>query len=531
MKEEEEEEKLKDLEFNNEEEDMVVVKEEKEKKKKDPSIIAIIVLGIIIAILAIILFVLLFTGDKKEKDNGKESGNEQQEKEKEKEKKDEDKQEEDNSPDYDAVYLNKYIATKKEVTDIDGKKITDKNNEKVYLTSDNEIYLVRKSNGKIKVRRIENGEAFNVFDDNATGLVMNDNGRTLLGVYKTDGNHDVLYLFSGTNFSTTDLKDKHLYTYSESDGGDKYIYGNRYIITAKDNLNKNGYTKFGLYDIKSNEQIIDGTYDGLEYLHDDIYVAIKGDKSGVIDKDNKVLLQIKYKSVSYLNGLYFVGSNNKIEVFDNSLKSLSSYLTVSKLNDFSYHMGAGKSEPYRLVKYNNYVVVGVLENDGIYNYTFVAKNGDQKPIGKGYVSVADNYLIKSSTEDTKIVLYDNLLNESHVLEANQSGIKLTDDEVSIFLNFVLVINGNKFFNLKTDADAGHITEYRKVNRGYEVKLVFNGQKTGTLTITKDDNVLKEVEGVSTKEFLEAENNGIYFNKGYFIYNAGGVVYAEKLQAS
>ena len=133
------------------------------------------------------------------------------------------------------------------------------------------------------------------------------------------------------------------------------------------------------------------------------------------------------------------------------------------------------------------------------------------------------------TQKSWVILYDNMLNEKHILEAGEKGIQLKDENVSIFLNYLLVINGKLFFNLNDDSNSGHITAFRKINRGYEVKLVFNSKETGTLTISKGETVLKEVENVPVKDFLEAENNGITFSKANFIYSAGGVVYAEKLQ--
>ena len=530
---EEEEEKLKDLEFNNEEEDMEVLNEEQEENNSnnnngnDNSKLIIVILSVVIALLTIILLLVILSGNKKEKEKPEEKNNTE---EKQKEKKKEDKNDDDNGfTYYDAVYLNKYVSIDKTITNLDGKKITDRQNEMIYLSNDNEIYLVRKTGGKIIVRKIENGEVFEVFNDKATGLILSNKNDILLGVYKTEDNHDVLYLFSGTSFSKTDLNDKYLYTYTQTVGEDKYIYGDRYIVTAKGN--KNNYNKFGIYDIKANNQLIDGTYDYIEYLNSDVFVAVKGDKSGIIDKDNKVLLDIKYKSISYSNGLYFVGANNKLEVYDNSLNSLKSSISVPKLSDFAYHLCCGELNPYVLVKYDNYVLVGVLDKDGIYNYTVVNKNGDLKDIGKGYVSVADSYLVKSSTDDTMIVVYDNMLNEKNVFDAQQTGIKLTDEYVSIFLNYLLVVNENKFFNLNNGTDAGHITSFRKINRGYEIQLHSNGKKEGNLTISKDGNILKEFESVSLKEFLETNNNGINFYKNYFIYSAGGAVYVEKIQAN
>ena len=528
---EDEEEKIKELEFNNEEEDMEVLNEEQESTNNNDNNdnkfkIVIIILSIVIALLTIFLIIVILSSNKKEKDNTKENNTEEKEKKKDDKKEDD---QADSSQAYDAVYLNKYISSSKEITDIDGKKITNKKGDVIYYSNDNEIYLVRKNSNKIIVRKVEKGEVFDVFNDKATGLIMNDKNKFLLGVYKTENNHDILYLFNGTSFSTIDLKDKYLYKYTNSEGENKNIYGDRYIITAKNkSTNNKDYNNFGLYDIKGNKQIIDGTYDGIEYLHDDIFVAIKGDKSGIINKDNKVLLDIKYKSISYLNGLYFVGSNNKLEIYDNSLNKLNSSISIPKLNEFSYHVCCGKLETYKLIKYDDYVLIGVLDKENIYDYSFVSKNGDIKHIGKGYVSVVDNYLVKTSTEDTRIVMYDNLLNEKYVFDALETGLQLSDENVSIFLNYILVINQNKFFNLNTSTDAGHITAFRKINRGYEVLLETNGNKEGTLTISKDGAVLKQAENVSLKDFLEENNNGINFYKTYFIYSAAGVVYVEPI---
>lgn len=518
-------EQLKDLEFNNAEEDKEIIEEKKEPKNdNNKSKLIIILLSVVIGLLLIVLVVLL-TGNKGEdkKDDSGSGGKDTPE---------EKKEFKETAIAGAKLYFDKYIVSINEdktvILDITGNEITSLDiTWSLNTSNDKELLFINHNKGTITVKKTIDGEIVEIFNGEATGLIRDYSNNNVFGLYKTDGNHDLLYLFDGKTYDTIDLKNLSFYTFSIAEGSDKYVYNGKYIVTAK--LSNNKLLDFGIYDIKDKKQLVDGEYDGLEYLTGDNFVAIKGDKSGVINTSNKVLLEINYKAISYSNGLYFVGSNKTLEVYNDSLVGLHTYIDVAKLDSFSYHLCCGNINPYKLIAFKDNVVIGTLENDNTYRYAIIKKNGDAKEIGPGNVTVIDNYLVFSSTENTNIVMYDNDLKVKHTLDAKETNIDLSNSY--IFINNLLSIDAKKFFNLDNDTDKGLITTVRRSYQGYEVKIVFGNNGKGILTISKDDVVLKELENVSVNEFFKADNNGIKVTKDYFIYNAGAVVILRNLQSA
>ena len=58
------------------------------------------------------------------------------------------------------------------------------------------------------------------------------------------------------------------------------------ILIYKLKISQEKYEDYGIYDIKAQKQVLKGTYEDIDYLHDDIFSAEKNNKSGIIDVNN-----------------------------------------------------------------------------------------------------------------------------------------------------------------------------------------------------------------------------------------------------
>ena len=535
--------RLENAEFNNLEEDIKVSKEENNNKnKKDNDFkdindnkknMIIIILGVCVFILLVVVLFFLLSGGKE--DNKENSNNENSNSENNSNNNDETAKiikEEDFNYSSAKLYFNKYIYVrskdeeKKVITDLDGNILIEtKDSWKIYEGNEKDIYLVSSNDNNVfKIQRIKDNLIHEVFNDKADGLLIGKENNNLIGVYKKDNNYDTLYLIDGNSTNTTNLDSFGAFANSKKEV--KYIYNNKYIITYNNKAQKE-YDVYGIYDIKAKKQLVNETYDKIEFLHDDIFTAEKNDKYGIIDINNKVLLDYKYDLVVYSNGLYFAGLNNKLKIFDSNLNDLNKDITVTNLNKYVYNPSTGTTNPFDLINYKNYVIVRIGNlPDTVSQYIAVDKTGNITELGTGYIGFAGQYLILSRNDDTNIYMYDEGLNIAHKIDIGEKAIKL--DKVNIFLNNTLAINGSKIYNINDGSSKGTTNWYRRESQEYNVKIDFKGDN-GTITVSSNEVELKKLEGVSLDAFLKAENNGITITKDYFIYNAGGVIVLKRVE--
>ena len=509
---------------NEMEETKEIVKEPiKSEPEKNNSNIIIIILSAVIVILVIILLLVLLGGNKKEDKDKKE--------EPEKEEKEDisdkdiaiDKMNSHNAK----FYYNKYIVDyeNKRIINLDGKKLSDIDTSWTIRQGENKSLIIYKTDkNNTIVKRIINDEVDEKQYSGLISFIVDAKTDKILGIVNKEKDHDVLDLYTDKDVNSVDLENLRIYTFSTAEGQDKYIYNNRYIVTSGNSKVSN----HGLYDIKDKKELIEKEYTGIEYLHDDIFVAIQDDYSGVIDKNNKILLDFDYDSIQYSNGLYFVANNSTLEILDSDFKNLNSPIEIPNLKHFTYNPCCGERNPYILLSYKDYVVVGILQSQSkdFYKLIVVDKEGNQTDLGMGEVAVVNNYLVVSSATEKKIVMYNDKLEEKNVLTTKEEATHLA--EPHLFLDKVLSLEGLKFYNLPNGSEKESVSPIRRTSQEYEVKIEFKNGK-GTLTVSKDEEVLATLDNVSVNNFLASENNGIIITKTHFIYSDGSSLIILKKQ--
>ena len=544
--------RMENTEFNNYEEDIEVSKEEEIKEKEenfldekdtgDKKNLIIIILGVVVAILIIVLVFFLLTGGKKDSNSSSNNGNDNGS-ESENNNNDDGSDENDmarviNEEDYNysqaKVYLNKYVSVpakagdKQALTDLEGNILAKVNKSwAIYEGTDSSIYLANnEQDGKINIRRIKDNIVKDIFNEKATGLLFANEKDTLLGVYKEDKNNDILYIFNGDKYDTVTLNSHAAYIYNTHQGESKYIYNNKYVITFGEQDNEK-FSNFGLYDLKNKKQVIDGSYDKIQYLKEDTFVAVKNGYAGVINKDGKELLPFDYDLVTYSNGLYFIGRENKLYVFDSNLNNLSTTIDVPNLEDFVYSPCCGSINPFDLIAFKSYVIVRIGNDPTkLSDYMAVDKKGAITQLGKGHIAIEGNFLIKSNESDNYLLLYDAEMKVQHKFDMGKKATGL--DNVHFYLGNTLVLNNKYLYNLSNNTNKGTTSWYRRTSQEYEVRIDFKGD-TGTVTVSSGEEVLKTLDNVSVEEFLKANNNGITITKSKFIYNAGGVIILDRVE--
>ena len=555
-----EEEKIKEnienAEFNNPEEDFKNNEESEEKNEKDDKEekfiddgnnkkknIIIISLAILVVLLIIIVLCFLLSGNKGDKNsNSSNNSNSNNESNNNSENNNNDNSKKTiNEDDYDfskaGIYLNKYLhikekdSNKSAISDLEGNIIFETTDSWVIYEEDDKSLLLLDLNykkvGDFNIKRIKDNTLYDVFNENATGLLIGYENNKPLGVYKQGKDNETIYLINGNEYNKIELDNYVDISFGNAERESKYIYNNQYIITF-DKMGQEKFENYGIYDIKSKSQLVKGYYDKIYYLHDNVFVAVKNDKAGIIDTNNNVLYSFTNEIISYSNGLYFIGNNNKLKVLDSNLKELNQEIDVPNLSKYTLDIGDGSKISLELKPFKDSVIVKLVENlNELDHYIVIHKNGTKVDLGKGKIGFVGNYLVSSNNNDTNIVMLDSNLNVAHKIDVGSKAISL--DNVYIFLNNTLVINGNKLYNLDNDTFKGTTNWYRRTSQEFEVRIDFSGDK-GTVTISRNEEKLKTIENVPVSYFLKAENNGITITKDKFIYNAGGVAIIERNEA-
>lgn len=540
-----------DTEFNNYEEDVEVSKEEEikekeenfleEKEKSDKKNIIIIALGAVVVILVVVLlFFLLFGGKKENNNSDNNSPTEENGDNNDNSNNENDTAQVINEDDYNyvqaKVYLNKYVLVpaksgdKQALTDLDGNILSRVSKSwAIYEGTDSSLYLVNldyKTDGKFNIKRVKDNIVKDIFTEKATGLLLGKEKENLIGVYKEEKNNDVIYIFNGDKYDTINLDTHAAYTYYSSEKESKYIFNSKYVITFGEHENES-FSNFGLYDLKNKKQVIDGSFDKIHYLHDDIFTAVKNGYAGVINKDGKELLPYEYDLVSYSNGLYFAGKNNKLYVFDSNFNDLNTFIDVPNLEEFVYTPCCGSINPFDLTSFKSYVIVRIGNDpDKLSDYMAIDKKGAITQLGKGHLTIEGNFIIKSNDSDNYLLLYDANLKIQHKFDVGKKAIDLSN--AHFYLGNTLVLNNKQLYNLSNNTNKGTTSWYRRTSQEYEIRIDFKGD-TGTITVSSGEEVLKKLENVSVEEFLKANNNGITITKNKFIYNAGGVIILDRVE--
>ncbi|WP_291144792.1 WG repeat-containing protein [Flavobacterium sp. UBA7680] len=82
--------------------------------------------------------------------------------------------------------------------------------------------------------------------------------------------------------------------------------------------------KRGFIDLQG-KVIIPFEYDDVFYFGNNLIRVSKNEKTGVVDMENKIILPLKYDYIQKQNGILFVQTNNKIDLFDSKGKQLTNF--------------------------------------------------------------------------------------------------------------------------------------------------------------------------------------------------------------
>lgn len=399
------------------------------------------------------------------------------------------------------------------ITKLDGTVVYQDDDKACSMMSDSYFMCERSDNSKTKyvIKKLnDSGTSENIVQeedfDSDDRIVRS--GNKLVGYYSQNNDGTHIAILNNGSIKEIDMDD--LYLLKSSDSTTRKIYGNRFAIVSDDknnNVNDSKKYSYGLYDVIDNKTLINPKYDAMVYLFDDLFIAVKNGKSGIVNTNDSIKVDFKYDAIEYANGLYFVGSGDIVRVLDKAYKTIGDSIKVKSLSNYKYY----SKNTLDAKSCGDMVILSKNESN---KYAVVDKLGKYKDYDFQNYEVIGNRVV--TLKDKSLVLYDTSFNKIQEFTVpNEINIDL--DTAVIYVEDNLVFNGCYVFDINSGKYLYQMNNLSRSYQGYFVDLHFkNG--IGKADISLDDKPIGSIEDIDISEFLKAENNGIRVTNENFIFH-------------
>lgn len=400
------------------------------------------------------------------------------------------------------------------ITKLDGTVVYQDDDKACSMMSDSYFMCERSDGSKVKyvIKKLnDSGTSENIVqeeDFDSDGRIIRS-GSKLAGYYSENNNGTHIAMLNNGSIKEVDLDN--LYLLKSSDSMTRKIYGTRFAIVSNDknnNVNDSKKYSYGVYDVIDNKSLIKPKYDAMVYLFDDLFIAVKNGKSGIVDTSDSVKVDFKYDAIEYANGLYFVGNNETLHVLDKTFKTIGDSIKVKSLSNYKYYASKKTLE----AKASGDTVI--LYKGEANKYSVVDKQGKSTDYDFGQYEVIGNRVV--TLKDKSLVLYDTGFNKIQEFTV-PNDINIDLDTAVIYIEDNLVFNGCYVFDINSGRYLYQMNNLARSYQGYYVDLHFqNG--IGKADVSLDDKPVGSIEDIDISEFLKADNNGIRVTNENFIFH-------------
>ena len=263
-----------------------------------------------------------------------------------------------------------------------------------------------------------------------------------------------------------------------------------------------------MYDVSLEKNVIDTNYEFIKYLGNKKFAIVQNEKTGIVDNSGKELTSFKYEAVEK-NKDYYLVYDNKLHILDKNLKDLGVEIDIDGEFNYSYFNCCGNVNSFESYIFNNNLIIKTGTSNFKYYYL---KDGKIEKLDILDFNIDNNYFIGYTSFG--VSLYDKDMNK--INDYNVDGIRYKSS--SVFLNTVLVLDYDKFYNINTSENLKGIKTFRRIYKD-NIQAIFNKEDDfGNLTILIDDKELGYLDKCEFKGYIESDNNGITITNDKIIYN-------------
>lgn len=437
------------------------------------------------------------------------------------------------------IYYNKYVIDKTDdgylkIMTLDGSTLYEgqaSEYDSFILGYDNNLYFIKDDDAEneniITLYRLDNKEITKVFEIYDSDIYLDQI------VYCDSEGFDYLIGFAGSEkYSDGEVKTV-IYSLDgnkeELDGyeiiGDSLRTGaGEEFRTANPSYISFGNAKVqGLYDLDKMEVAIDPSYDELKSTHNNSFIVIKNNKTGIINEKQKKLVDFEYDFIDYNVDFYVVSKNHKLAIMNKDYKLVTGF-DFDYLGNQEYKSKLCCAEYNTFAAYkigNKYLLVTNINASGedfIYSKNeayIINSDGKYETVPETGYGITDNSVYFYSSNDKKISFYNHNLEHMYDLDYTDYDVDIND------LYFTKVQNAlhEETLDLYYNATTGEELEnFFPVYENMNIKIEYKNEK---YIVYVDDKVVEKIDG-------EAGFNIININKGFYLAgNDSIIVFKEK----
>ena len=197
-----------------------------------------------------------------------------------------------------------------------------------------------------------------------------------------------------------------------------YSSSNKNIVVG--NMQGTGSTKYGLYDYNMNKKI-DLIYNDLKAIDDDLLIAKKDGKFGVIDSSNNTIINFMYDGIESIDNYYVVIKDGKLGVLDKKGNEIIPFnYNVPEEMKFELKLCCGAENSFSVSRKGDKILISYYDSDRVlegYRYghskSYIILNNDGT-----YVKVEHNDKIYNYSEE--FYYYSNKDYDLNIYDSNRT---------------------------------------------------------------------------------------------------------------
>lgn len=271
---------------------------------------------------------------------------------------------------------------------------------------------------------------------------------------------------------------------------------NKDYIVVKDT---NDEYKFGIYDIKNEEIILNTKYDGLYTTSTGNYIAVKGKKAGLVNVKSKILIDFKYDFIYDAGSFYVVSKDKKLGILDNEYKEvIKPTFTFQQVGNagFNYRPFGGGVNSFEAYKYKDKYVLTINARELSYDLNYkvhetyvIDSKGEYLTIGANEFGIFGDFIYGYDKDNRKYSIYDQNFAEKYTLDISSYDFEdgpyinlINDNTVVVSLDTELYYDyttGEEIESIKDATFTVDKIEFKYINKDKEVSLKVNGEVIGT----------------------------------------------------
>ena len=425
------------------------------------------------------------------------------------------------------IINNKYIIDSQEreskILDLKGNEI---------IKIDDQVFVEEGIDEKLYAYKIEDAETesritlYEIKDNKLNELLeLNESSVFFSAIMYQEGENEYLVGFGGIGGSEFEGYNTVIYTL---DGKlnkleDTRIIGDieplgigedYYTNSKKGIVVKNKQNKSGVYDFESQKMVIDFDYTDLYSINDTDYVAIKDERSGIINTNLKKILDFEYIFIDRNDEFFVLNKNNKLAIMDKKYNMITKFEFDYQGEEYDYNLCCGRYNSFIAFKQGDKYVLNTSYDPSLdynkYETYIIDNNGEYKTlVDVELVKYQTNNLVYTYNPNTKIyTIYDNNMEEKFKIDIKQFDIKTSYPYISYYNPNTLKVEGYKiYFDAETGENIKTPNEYEYTKDNLSIKYLSNKTK---VEIKIDD----KLEGTDNEygKLIEINNKIIYLGE-------------------